>query len=474
MVRFIFGAISIAASFALTASLCAFPARGDSSPWELATPSGKITENYDQYVQRIFGLQDYQQRLDAEVEETLTNSEFTLRATPWVWLRAPDDLGGNTSAARPYFELKEGWVERASPSWDLRAGNQIFAWGAADQINPTDVWNPRDLYDLFQSTKLPIAAMDLKVHPTGLENVNLDVIFTPFFRPSQLPVTIPDSGTSPVSLSDSRWLLPFPSTVLPAGGVAAPLEYQIASASYPATWQLGARLMFLRLGGWDFSVSGFDGVETVPRFAFARQGSTSNPALPITITLNPSFHRQQMYGFDGAGSISLGSMDIGTRFEIAYYHRDNSLALSAPPAFQGDLLRDDDLWGVAGIDYTFQRKILGTILYFNLQYVYYQTVGSVEQTPGATVIQGLPDVQPWDRDLVFYLEDRIGSKLKLGGNVVGSFSNGDGFLAPMIQYGWTDNFKTTLSGMFFIGNASGFFGQFADDSRVTMNATYAF
>lgn len=459
---------------ALALSSLPHPALGDSSPWELSSPNGKLTENLDQYSQLISGIQNNQERFDAEVEETLTNSEFTLKATPWAWLRAPDDVGGNPSPARPYFELKEGWVERSSPDWDLRVGNQIFAWGAADQINPTDVWNPRDFYDPFASPKLPLAAADLKIHPSSLESMSLEIIFTPFFRQSELPVTIPDSGIASISLSDSRWLLPFPNTVLPVGGVAAPLNYQITSASYPATWQLGARLQLLRLGGWDFSLSGFDGVETLPRIAFARQGQAGNPALPITLTLNPSFHRQAMYGFDGAGSVSLAGMDIGTRFEVAYYHRDNSLAYAAPSQFTPDLLRDDDLWGVAGFDYTFQRKLLGTIVYFNLQYVYYQTIGSVEQTPGTGVVSGLPDVQPWERDVVFYLEDRIGNKLKLGGNVVASLANGDGFLSPMIQYSWTDNFKTTLSGMFFVGSDTGFFGQFSDNDRATLNATLAF
>ena len=118
---------------------------------------------------------------------------------------------------------------------------------------------------------------------------------------------------------------------------------------------------------------------------------------------------------------------------------------------QADLLRDDYVHIVAGLDYTFKHKILGTVLYANLQYVHYQRIGTLEQTPGQYVIQGLPDVLPWDRNLVLFWEDRIGREehLKFQGSVATSLQNLDALIAPAIQYAWTDNLKTTLGAEIF-------------------------
>ena len=407
-------------------------------------------------------------------EDGSVGSDYNARVTPWIWLRMPNAVGGEPTHANAFFELKEGWVQRTSPGWDLRIGNQIFAWGAADQINPTDVWNPRDYYDPFMSPKLPIAAADLRIHPPQIENVNLEVIFTPFFRSSPMPVAIPDSGTLNVSATDSRWLLPIP-TELSAAGVLTPLQYQITSATYPETWQAGARLQVTRIGGWDFSTSFYDGVESLPRFAVIGSGSASNPSLPITLTLSPSFYREQMYGLDGTGSVSFGDTVIGTRFEVAYYNRDNSRVYQAPAQFQSDLFRDNYVFGVAGADYTFQHEILGTILYVNSMFVHFQQFGSYTGVPTVgTTISGLPSVWPFDDNPVLYWENRFSPKLKFTGEIVASFDESDYYVVPSIQYKPSDDLTLALGGEMFFGDASAFFGQFNENSRVVFSGTYVF
>jgi hypothetical protein len=475
---------------ACAALLCAFPlaahaddgsSSSDSpssdSAWQFGKPAGRFNELFQVYGQRIEGLQDVQQRMDGELEFTLGNGTYGFKAVPWGWFRAPDAIGGQPQSIHFYGDFKEAWAERVGSWVDVRAGNQVFGWGTADQINPTDIWNPRDTYDLFFSPKLPIAAVDVKIHPPALDNWGLELIGTPFFRPSPLPINIPGSGVAGFSLDDSRWLLPFPTTVLAGGSTfVAPLQYQMAAATYPTSWQGGARLRVTSLGGWDFSASYANIVESLPRFAFASQGSTASPSLPVVVTMYPSYHREQMIGLDGAGSFTIADSEIGTRFEGAYFIRDNSLVYQAPAALQPDLLRDDYLHVVAGLDYTFKRKILGTVLYLNLQYVYYQRFGNLEQTPGQYVISGLPDVLPWDRDIVFYWEDRVGqnSQLKFQGTLVASVEHGDGMVAPVLLYSWTDDFKTSLGAELFGGSSTGFFGQFGQNSRVNLSATYSF
>ncbi len=444
------------------------------APFEFRPLTGSVSDSFSLFGKRLSGFPNQEDRLDLEVEELVTNSVFSFKAAPWVYSRFPDDEGGLSRRPRAFFEMKEGWAEYSSPSVDIRAGNQIFSWGAADQINPTDVLNPRDYYDIFQSVKLPIAAIDIKIHPVQWDDVTFEVVGSPFFRPSRLPIAIPDQGSYNFTPSQSRWLVSMPNGLSSGGGPVVPLLYQVNAAQYPASWQVGARMQVLRVGGWDFSLSGFNGPESLPRFSFLSQGNASDPNLPITIIMNPVFFRETMLGADGTGSVSFGKTEIGTRFEGAYFFRDNGPAYQQPAALQQDLLRDNYFHIVAGGDYTFQRTVLGSILYVNLQYVHYQRLGTLEQQPGLYVIQGLPDVLPWDDDLVLYWENRFGSKLKFSSDFIYSIAKHDEYISPSLNYSWTDNFKTALGGDFFLGNPNGFYGQFANNWRGTLRASLSF
>ena len=119
----------------------------DSSPWEFSKPSGTVTELFQLYKQRFYGLQDAQQRLDASVDFSFGNGTYGFKAVPWGWVRVPEAVGGDTRRLGFHGDFKEAWAERVSSAIDVRAGMQIFGWGTADQINPTDIWNPRDNYD---------------------------------------------------------------------------------------------------------------------------------------------------------------------------------------------------------------------------------------------------------------------------------------------------------------------------------------
>lgn len=457
-------------------------ADGDSSssssppaPFEFSKPTGKVNEYYGGFFQRFSGYPNELERLDLEVEESLTNMTWTAKAVPWVYGRAPDPVGGYYSNARPYFEMKEGWIERVNPEFDVRLGNQIITWGTADAINPTDQWNALDQVDPFNSKKLPQATLKIDIHPTVTPDYTLQVLFTPFFRANELPFYIPSSGTTTLSKNQSRWFLPLPDQ-LQAGPLEVPLSYTVAAPTYASTWQGAARFQAMRMGGWDYSLSYQNIVEKVPRFSFNKTGNPNDASLPLNIELLPSFHRSQVFGVDGAGSIKLDkNTALGARFEVAYNLRDNSQALAAEQQYQADLIKDDFIEATLGGDYTFQKKILGTVIYTNFMYIHYQYVKKVVQAPaGATTVAGLPNVQPFDRNALIYVESRISPTLKLSNAVLGSFQDLDGFDSPAFTMQVTDALKASVGLDIFFGRPTGFYGQFDDNTRGTFSGTYTF
>ncbi len=436
-------------------------------------PSGKVSQTINSYTQPIVDYNTYESRTDLEVGTSVSKGPYQIKILPWAWLKAPDSLGAKPRKTRAYFEIKEGWVERTSDACDIRVGNQLITWGAADQINPTDNWNSRDMSDLFQSTKLPQTTARLNLHFPSLPNYSFELLASPFFRPNQLPIAYPDSGVVDLQKTESRWLLPAPSRVSTID-LTAPIIYKIAEPTYPKTYQIAGRLQFLRIGNWDFSTSYFSGVEKMPRFTFLKQGNASSTSLPITLTLLPSFHRTSIYGLDGAGSFDALSTSFGFRFEIAYTNPDNSRVNDLPPEHKQDLTKVDSMMGVMGIDHTFEKKVWGTVLYINGMYVHSQDVQKSPFPVGNYTVEGLPTTSPWDRNLVLYIEDRVSTKFKINNIVIFSFLHTDGMDSPSFQYSFTDNLKASTGLDFFFGRKSGFFGQFYDNNRATLSGSYVF
>ncbi len=442
-------------------------------PIRILKPTGKISETINSYTQPVVDYDTYVTRTDIELGTTASKGPYQAKILPWMWLKAPDSLGAKPRKTRAYFELKEFWIERTSDSWDLRVGNQIITWGAADQINPTDNWNAHDMTDLFQSTKLPHGTAKLNLHFPSLPDYTLEILVSPFFRENTLPFAYPESGTADLQKIESRWLMPAPSKVSTTD-LTAPINYKVAQPTYPKTYQAAARLQFLRVGGWDFSTSYFNGVEKMPRMTFLKQGDASNPSLPITLTLLPSYHRTSIYGLDGAGAFDALKTGFGLRFEIAYTAPDNSRVSTLPQEQRQDLTKVDSIMSVIGIDHTFEKKIYGTVLYMNAMYIHSQDVQSSPFPVGNYTVEGLPTTSPWDKNLVHYTEDRISNKFKFNNVLVYSFVHVDGMDSPSFSYSFSDNLKATAGVDIFFGRKSGFFGQFYDNNRATLSGSYVF
>ena len=200
-----------------------------------------------------------------------------------------------------------------------------------------------------------------------------------------------------------------------------------------------------------------NGVESIPRFALARSADASDPNLPVNVTFLPSHHRFHMWGMDTEGSFSIDDESIGARFEAALTFRDNDRAFDAAPQFQSDLSKDKNIFAVAGVDYTYPENILGTTLYGNLQLIYFQKIGPHEsRDTGESVVQGLPQFEPFDRNSVLFLECRLSSNYKFTHTFLWSFKNHDFLITPAFEGVFEDNFTAKLSADFFGGERGRF------------------
>jgi len=93
-------------------------------------------------------------------------------------------------AIDPYsLYLDEAYIFARGIIWDwldLKVGRMVQNWGAADQFNPTDNLNSRDLNDpLDYSRKVPNQMIELDIYPTDW--LSLNVVWAPAFKPAQLP-----------------------------------------------------------------------------------------------------------------------------------------------------------------------------------------------------------------------------------------------------------------------------------------------
>jgi hypothetical protein len=417
---------------------------------EWKTPQFEVGQQTNAFTQPLNGYRSFESMTDLSANFGLSSDLFSFKLSPWTRTYVPLSVGGDAHEQRTYFEVKEGWLELAGDNADVRAGNQIISWGSADAVNPTDVWNASDLIDPLSATKLPITAIKLSLHPVAAEHWQLDLIAVPGFRPHRLPISIFEGTgqTQSVQLTDSRWLIPSPQSVNIGGGSVLPVEYEIRGADFPKDIQAGARLRIMRVSEWDFSFTYSQTTQQMPAFAAQTRGSPTNPALPLVVTLIPEFYRVGTVGFDAAGTVH----SVGVRFEIAQRDALGSLSPEVSKA---------SLWGTLGLDYSF--FIGKTELYLNTLFVYKDTAPSRVDP----LVLGVPSFEPWDRNLVFSVELRFSTRLKLGLRQVSSLVNQDGWLHPFVSYQAIDALKLELGGDVFFGSLTGVFGQYADNDRVT-------
>jgi hypothetical protein len=106
------------------------------------------------------------------------------------------DLGGYGAAGAgtdPWTDLLritpgENYLSWAPGAFKFALGYQIFSWGPADGLNPTDNINPRDYSVGVQSSKIPILAAAATWYPAS--SVSLDAVYVPHEQRDIFPADV--------------------------------------------------------------------------------------------------------------------------------------------------------------------------------------------------------------------------------------------------------------------------------------------
>lgn len=426
----------------------------EAAPLRFETAQGKASLSGFAYWQPLRGFNNFGSTAEIEASSILKNDSWGFKLTPWLKANFPDDRAASSARIAYFPDAKEAWGEYLADNWDFRFGNQLLAWGTTDGINPTDIWNAWDMTDPFNPLKLPTLAAKLSVHPLGWENVTLDLVGVPRFRRNRLPVHLANGSAVGFGINESRWLQNIPTKVRLGEDNSLPLAYVLEPSSEPDRWEAGARLRFLRINGWDFSLSGGEIVAKTPQVNFKTQGSLTPPDFTVTATLSPAYYRLQSLGFDAAGSFR----DIGLRMEAAFRR---------PVGAGGEGVARTFI-GIAGVDYTVPGKFLGANVYLNLSYAH------KEQSGGAwsTFTAGIPDIEPWDRTLLLVTELQWNQKYYVGLRSVKSLAQAGDWLRPYARATW-DSVSAEIYADWFGGNRLGALGQFAENKRAGAAASVA-
>ena len=222
-------------------------------------------------------------RANTDISETVS-----VRIEGWAGLNpsGTGDPGGDVREA--VINVKVGAVR-------LTAGRQMFAWGRADRINPTDVISSRDqrrLVDEDEDNRRGLASVSLNV---PLAAGTLGVHWLPEFRPTILPQVLPQQGLVVTEMRPQHsersfaaryerfgekvdWSVTYSSAPgrTPLFGLSRSATRPVLALRYPWLKMLGADLattigkygLRFEAAGYDYDRTGLATVITrLPRFA---------------------------------------------------------------------------------------------------------------------------------------------------------------------------------------------------------------
>ncbi len=344
--------------------------------------------------------------------------------------------------------LDEAILDLFLGNFDVRIGKQFFAWGRADGINPTDHLGVQDYSDLLDSERVAIVAAQATYYSGAW---SADAVLVPWLTTS----TLPDEN--------SRWVPSIPPTIpnpgFPDQG-SPTLDTNLTTAEpvYPenglASAQYALRLSGSR-GGWDFSLSWFDGVNHLPSVNTSVDIDSTFTTAEILVEMQ--YNRRRAIGVDFATAFGR----YGVHGEAAYY-------ITGDKDGTDPLVDDPYLLYTVGVDRTFSNVIGQRELFVLLEWVQEIPGESATRTP-------IIDLNHVFRRTIFaHVDLGLGRYTSFGLEGALNVGPGDWWLQPSFEWLVTDGLQLLASMDLLGGAADTFFGSFDGNQRVQVRLRYSF
>lgn len=247
------------------------------------------------------------------------------------------------------LKLREAYIDWKGEMLALRIGRQVVSWGKADDIQITDVLNPRDETNVvaadYSESKLGVDAVRLSLLT---DKTQVDAYWIPFFTPSILPLAKGNPLHSRI----------FPEEV-DGIGINYPEKYD--DFELPEK-RLSKSELALRASSYtsvaDLSLYGFYGWDDLPLIRYNPNivfgDGEDMPATSYTIDVTGEYKRMYMIGADAA----IPAGDFVFRLEGAYFPKRhfqtdvNSQLFKYSEDLRPASKRKNQVLGLAGLDWT--------------------------------------------------------------------------------------------------------------------------
>ncbi len=328
---------------------------------------------------------------------------------------AIDDVSDRSERAK-ILDVEEYYIEIVSQRFDIRMGKQIYNWGKADGVNPSDHLSTLDLTDLVEDRDIGI--FSTRVNWFLTQDVILETVWSPFFTPLRVAPRgtrfsfIPSS--SPVQVNPRE---------LP--------ETSLSNSQY-------ALRLLAFLGPLDMSLIWYGGINDAPVSRREADGS-----------LTPFYHKIRVLG----ANVAFNTGKIGWRAEVGYQLTDGRRA-------------DNFVQYVIGVDHTFADVVSEHDLYVLLQYVGLEVTANAQGDIGGGLGQAFSNTAIG----LFRYEFSDDTELELRTTI--NPDNWDYLIELQFSHKFSDAFEAVLGATVFGGEADTFFGQFDENDRLFVRLTY--
>ncbi len=328
------------------------------------------------------------------------------------------------------WDFQEAHIDYYTDLVDIRFGQQVMAWGKADELNPTDILNPQNLTNLSEEKGIrKIGLISLKGE-WKFDDFILETIWKPEFDHMILPPL------------DSRWAF----FAIPGLETLPPPDFP-SNRLQDTEW---AFKLSNTISMFDFSISYFDGWDNIatPILSF-------NPQLQQLQLDKLKFYRTKMIGADFAGSIA----SVGIWGEAAYFITENH---GSDP-----LVKNPYLQYVVGSDYTFSYDIV-----INIQYLQEINETEADEEIASKLGIGIPLQQAASFRVTKKFGDAEQHLIELFG--IYDIKNEGIYIKPSITISPESAVGLEVGYQVYVGKEKSIFGRFEDNNLIYLKGVFSF